>query len=123
MAETVEQGENPNTSPYRHILIIDPTQNETAVDLLFSLGLCDSASTVVCSVGDFSQDSSSSLDAILRLKGAMEQGLIVVLINSGAVQLCLYDILNHLYTLLAVGQDDGYEYHFLFHKNHMVFFY
>lgn len=117
MSETVEYGENPNTSPYRHILLIDPTENETAVDLLFSHELCDSATTVVCSVGDFAQDKNTSspfdfhqCDAVLRVKSAMEQGNVVVLVNSGDVQSYFYDILNQLFTLLAVGPDDGYEY-------------
>ena len=95
----------------RHVLIIDHTQNEASVDLLFSHGLCDSASTIVCRVGDFPWDSCDSVrnETVLRVKSAMEQGQMVVLVNSGPVQSCFYDVLNQQYSLLAIG-DDGYEY-------------
>lgn len=115
MSETLERGENPNTSPMRHVLIIDHTQNEASVDLLFSHGLCDSADTVLCRVGDFPCDACDAVrnEIVLRVKNAMERGQTVVLVNSGPVQSCFYDVLNQHYSLLAVG-DDGYEYPLIF---------
>lgn len=39
-------------------MIIDPTDSETAVGLLFSTGICDKANTRICYVGDFSEDAN-----------------------------------------------------------------
>src|SRR3990167_5792618 len=36
----IAPNENPNTSAFRFLLIIDPTENETAVSLLYSTNLC-----------------------------------------------------------------------------------
>jgi hypothetical protein len=111
LSEALERGQNPNTSPMRHVLVIDHTLNEASVDILFSHNLCDSENTLVCRVGDFPCDSNESVrnEAVLRVKEAMEKGQTVVLINSGPIQSCFYDVLNQHYSLLAVG-DDGYEY-------------
>lgn len=39
-------------------MMIDPTDNETAVGLLFSLGICDKERTKICYVGDFADDAN-----------------------------------------------------------------
>jgi hypothetical protein len=58
LSERLEEGENPNTSPSRYVMVIDPTDNETAVGLLFSLGICDKTKTRICYVGDFAEDAN-----------------------------------------------------------------
>ena len=69
LSERLEDGENPNTSPSRYVMVIDPTDNETAVGLLFSLGICDRATTRICYVGDFSDDANdlARSDVVLQV--------------------------------------------------------
>lgn len=70
LSERLEDGENPNTSPSRYVMVIDPTDNETAVGLLFSLGICDRATTKICYVGDFSDDANDLVrsDVVLQVQ-------------------------------------------------------
>jgi hypothetical protein len=86
-------------------MLIDPTDNETAVGLLFSHNLCDSATTEICYVGDFVDDANDLVrsEAVLKVKTAMELGHTVILVNSGPIHSCFYDVFNRHFTLLSVG--------------------
>jgi hypothetical protein len=104
----LDEGENPNTSPTRYIMVIDPTDNETAVGLLFAHKLCDPVETSICYVGDFSDDANDLVrsEAVLKVKTAMELGQTVILVNSGPIHSCFYDVFNRHFTLLSIGQDE-----------------
>ena len=98
----------------RYQLIVDPTDSESAVDLLFSktLKLLDSATTKIIALSDFSEDSTTnSRTAVLaQLKTAIELGETVLLINSAPLQSALYDVINrhYAYSVNDDGSKDAY---------------
>lgn len=83
-------------------MVIDPTDNETSISLLFSLGICDKRNTELCVVADFESDQADTVQCsiITRLKHAMENGSTVILVNSKAINHCFTDIFNCFYTVL-----------------------
>jgi hypothetical protein len=110
-------------------MVIDPTDNETAIGLLFSHNLCNPQNTEICYVGDFADDANDLVrsEAVLKVKTAMELGQTVILVNSGPIHSCFYDVFNRHFTLLSVtgaGEKDpilgrkgltiGEEYPFIF---------
>ena len=56
------------------MMLIDPTNNETSLCLLFALGICDRQHTQICDVSDFVDDALDAVrsEAILKIKHAME---------------------------------------------------
>jgi hypothetical protein len=86
-------------------MVIDPTDNETAIWLLFSLGICDRKHTQICYVADFVVDAVdvAQSEVILKVKHAMEVGETVIMINSKSINHCFYDVFNCYYTILATG--------------------
>jgi hypothetical protein len=113
LAETLEPGENPNTAPTRYILVIDPTDNETAVGLLFAHDLCDPAHTSICYVGDFADDTNDLVrsEAVLKVKTAMELGHTVILVNSAPIHSCFYDVFNRHFSVLSVESSEAEQDH------------
>jgi len=86
-------GEHSNTSSFRYL--IDPTENETAVQLLQSR-IFGERTPRVCQLGDFAKDRQESafIDVISQVKQAMAEGSTVILINSGPIQTSFYDVFN-----------------------------
>jgi len=76
-------------------MVIDPTENETAVHLLTSR-IFNAESVRICQLGDFSKDRQESayIDVISQVKQAMADGTTVILINSGPIQTSFYDVFN-----------------------------
>jgi hypothetical protein len=58
LRERLIEGENPNTASFRYMMLLDPTDTEAAISLLFSLSIVDREKTQLCTVGDFPQDGS-----------------------------------------------------------------
>jgi hypothetical protein len=87
----------------RYIMAIDPTDNETAIWLLFELGICDRATTKICYSADFSSDASdiSQCAVILKVKNAMENGNVVIMINSQSINSCFYDVFNCYFEVIT----------------------
>lgn len=100
LADRVLEGEDPNVSTFRYILVIDPTANETAVQLLRSRILSGS-NTRVCALGDFAQDRSEAaqIEVISQVKSAMSEGQTVILINSEPIQTSFYDVFNRHFSV------------------------
>ena len=65
---------DPYVPSSRHMMLIDPTDNETSLCLLFALGICDRQHTQICDVSDFVDDALDAVrsEAILKIKHAME---------------------------------------------------
>lgn len=122
LKDKVEDGKSPNTSAFRYIMLIDPTETETAVTLLLDILKKEEPELLqrvrVISVGGFSDDTREAqlADVVLNVKLSMEQGHIVLLINSGPTVSAFYDLFNlhfselpdrdgskRYYTNLAVG--------------------
>ena len=88
-------------------MAIDPTDNETAIWLLFALGICNRDKTHVCYSADFANDTSeiSQGEVILKVKNAMEAGDTVIMINSHSINGCFYDVFNRYFEV--VTPNDG----------------
>jgi hypothetical protein len=56
------------------MMLLDPTDNETALSLIFALEICDRQHTQICDISTFVDDSMDAVksDAILKVKHAME---------------------------------------------------
>lgn len=94
--------ENPNSAPFRYVLIVDPSNTASAVDLLFSEGFIKQQSTQVVCVSDFPDDSNeiSQSSVISKVKLAMETGQTIVLINSGRINASFYDVFNRHFQIV-----------------------
>ncbi len=116
-------GENPNTAAFRYILLIDPTDTEAAVSLMYSLSIqlqalsftlldiCDPKKIEVCCVGDFAKDTNelSRSEVVLKVKTAMALGKTVILINSPPIQSSFYDVFNRHFAMLPEEKNEGKE--------------
>ncbi|KAH3765624.1 AAA+ ATPase [Pelomyxa schiedti] len=108
LAERLTDADDPNTAPFRYIMLLDPTENEVAVSLLFDLGLCDRNQTSVCYIGDFRDDSDQRVKAAVveKVKVAMEKGETIVLVNSASIHSSFYDVFNRHYTIMPKNKQD-----------------
>jgi len=90
-------------------MAIDPTDNETAIWLLFALGICNRDKTLICYSADFANDTSeiSQCEVILKVKNAMEAGETVIMINSQSINSCFYDVFNCYFDVIT-GPDGKY---------------
>ncbi|KAJ1562914.1 hypothetical protein HK096_002079 [Nowakowskiella sp. JEL0078] len=94
---------DPNTSPFRYIMLLDPTLNNTAVSLFQKLisGIRDSQKLRIVTVGDFPADVNDleHSSVVIDVKEAMSRGDTVLLVNSGPVRTNFYDAFNRYFTV------------------------
>ncbi|KAH3761459.1 AAA+ ATPase [Pelomyxa schiedti] len=109
LLEKLQEKDDPNTAPFRYIMLLDPTENEVAVSLLFDLGLCNRSSTQVCYVGDFCDDVDQRVRsaAVEKVKTAMERGHTILLVNSTSIHSSFYDVFNRHYTVMPGNRAGG----------------
>ena len=107
--EHVADGEDPNTAPFRNALVLDPTESEASVALLFGLGLCSTESTVVVHVSDFEQDATEEARsrAVVQVKDAMAEGKTVILLNAMAISTSFYDVFNKNFDMVPVNSSSS----------------
>jgi len=93
--------EDPNTSDFRFVMVIDPTDNESAVSLLKELNVVDECDVI--RVGRFPDDrKSAAMNSVLaRMKVAITQGKTVLLVNSSELDSCFYDVLNRYFKVFT----------------------
>lgn len=115
LSERLEEDDNPNTAPFRYVMIIDPTNSEAGLKSLFDRStfhcfqchrfnkthdlfseVCDATNTMVVRLGDFPNDAQEAVraEAVLQVKTAMEEGLTCIVINGSAILASFYDALN-----------------------------
>lgn len=106
LADTVDPGEDPSTVPFRHVLLLDPTDAEASVDLLFELRLLDPASTTLVALADFYEDAHElrRSEAVASIKAAAEAGHTVLLTHAAPIASSLYDLLNRHHKRVATAQ-------------------
>eukprot|EP01117_Protostelium_nocturnum_P004749 TRINITY_DN1723_c0_g2_i3.p1 TRINITY_DN1723_c0_g2~~TRINITY_DN1723_c0_g2_i3.p1 ORF type:complete len:4843 (+),score=1626.58 TRINITY_DN1723_c0_g2_i3:91-14619(+) len=94
--------EDPNVSDFRFVMVIDPTDNESAVNLMKELDLVEE----VIRVGRFSQDrtAASMGNVLASMKVAITQGKRVLLVNSSELDACFYDVLNRYFKVITNAQ-------------------
>ena len=90
---------DPTTAPFRHTLLIDRSNCESAIDLLFSMKILDAAETKVLTMpsSDVDQNSVDISEALRQVKNAAENGYTMLLVNGDALYSALYDLLNKYY--------------------------
>lgn len=106
LADTVGPGEDPSTAPFRHVLLLDPTDAEAAVDLLFELRFLDAASTTLVALADFAEDAHElrRSEAVASIMAAAEAGRTVLLTHAAPIASSLYDLLNRHHKRVATAQ-------------------
>eukprot|EP00727_Mastigamoeba_balamuthi_P001008 m51a1_g10904 hypothetical protein (3154) ;mRNA; f:41450-54937 len=110
LSERVEEGEDPNTVPFRYAMLLDPTDSEASVSLLFDLRLLDRGAVTVVHAGAFANDNGAGArgEAILGIKKAMASGHTVVLVNADDNSVTsLYDVLNRHFDVLPSADRPG----------------
>ena len=107
--ECIPDEKNPNSTPFRYILVLDPSDSEVAISRLYSLGLCAPEKTETCHVTDFANDADKArADAIVKMKDAMENGKTVILVNAMSISSSFYDVFNRHFEVVTAKE--GYQY-------------
>jgi len=106
--DRLQDGENPNMAAFRYVMVLDPTDTESSVSLLFSLNLLDQAHTRIICLGNFAEDETDTArsNLVLQIKTAMELGETVIMINAQSVFSSFYDVFNRHFTMHAISTDD-----------------
>eukprot|EP01133_Synstelium_polycarpum_P005683 gene5683-6567_t len=109
LGEVCNVADNPNTSAFRYMMLIDPTDNETALHMLRELDL--KRDLTIIRVGGFTGDTTNEalVKVVSQIKNAMYQGGTVVLVNTGLISACFYEVFNRYFTRMP-KQDGGEEY-------------
>ena len=107
LQDSLEEGTDPTLAHCRYALVVDPTDCEAGVDLLFALKLLDSTTTKIVSLSDFPEDASPTMTtaALAQIKKCIEEGETLLLVNSAPLQSALYDVINRHYAVSV--RDDG----------------
>ena len=92
---TDDNGES-SAAHCRYIAIIDPTDSETALELLFEMKFLERLHTKIIAISEFPEDGTATqISAVLgRIKFAIETGMTLLLSNSSSVESALYDVIN-----------------------------
>ena len=107
LKDSLADGTDPTSAHCRYALVVDPTDCESAVDLLFALKLLDPSTTKIVSLSDFPEDASPTMTtaALAQIKKCIEEGETLLLVNSAPLQSALYDVINRHYAVSV--RDDG----------------
>ena len=88
---------DPNVASFRHLLVIDESDTDTALAMLLgNLRSTLAKPVTVVRLGDFALDGGDAalLDATSRVRAAMERPGIVIMVNTGAIHSAFYDVFN-----------------------------
>jgi len=90
----------------RYKLIIDESEDESAVNLLFQTGILDSDPnrTTVFRMPDFPDDIDNELrnvEILSSIKLCMETGKTILMVNTGRIHGSLYDVFNQNFSIMA----------------------
>ncbi|GAM21338.1 hypothetical protein SAMD00019534_045130 [Acytostelium subglobosum LB1] len=98
LSETLDPKQDPNIVPFRYMMLIDPSENESSLMILNELGI----NVSVIRVGGFENDSTTEalVNVVSQIKNVMASGGTVVLVNTQLIDACFYDVFNRYFTLL-----------------------
>jgi hypothetical protein len=93
----------------RYKLIIDESDGESAVHLLFQTGIIDRDPnrTTVFRMSDFPDDVDNDLrnvEILSTIKLCMETGKTILMINTGRIHGSLYDVFNQNFSIMATDE-------------------
>jgi hypothetical protein len=94
----------------RYKLIIDESEDESAVRLLAQIGVLDldPDKIVVFRMSDFPDDVSNevkNVEILSTIKLCMETGKTILMINTGRIHGSLYEVFNQNFSIMATGDD------------------
>ncbi|CAF1604021.1 unnamed protein product, partial [Didymodactylos carnosus] len=92
----------------RYKLIIDESEDESAIRLLFQTGIIDSDpnKTTIFRMSDFPDDINNEIrnvEILSTIKLCMETGKTIIMINTGRIHGSLYDVFNQNFSIMATG--------------------
>ncbi|CAF4843259.1 unnamed protein product, partial [Rotaria sp. Silwood1] len=90
----------------RYKLIIDESEDESAIRLLFQTGIIDPNQTEVFRMSNFSDDINNELrnvEILSTIKLCMEAGKTILMVNTGRIHGSLYDVFNQNFSIMATG--------------------
>lgn len=97
LQDFLQPGEDANTSCFRYIMLLDPTDTEASVALLRSLNLLEGIEVVSVSTSPGEPTEQQKATALLKIKRAMQKGETILLLNSASIVTCLYDLFNRYF--------------------------
>jgi hypothetical protein len=108
LRDSLDSTADPTSAHCRYTLLIDPTDSEVSIDLLFHLRLLDQSTCNIVTVSDFQDDATATrrTAVLAQIKRSIECGDTLVLVNSSStLQAALYDVINRHYAISV--NDDG----------------
>ncbi|KYQ93119.1 hypothetical protein DLAC_05744 [Tieghemostelium lacteum] len=98
LQERLSDGQNPNTSAFRYMMLIDPSENETSLMILKELGIKHK----VIRIGDFEKDHTleSLASVVSQIKNDMVVGGTIVLVNTTPIYSSLYSVFNRYFHII-----------------------
>jgi len=92
----------------RYKLIIDESEDDSAIHLLLQTGILDSDRnrTTIFRMSDFADDSDNELHNVKILsdiKLCMETGKTILMVNTSRIHGSLYDVFNQNFSIMATG--------------------
>lgn len=99
--DSVDEDTDVTAAHCRYTMVIDPTDSEAAIDLLFAMKLLDHNFTKVVTLSDFPDDATPTRQTavLAQIKHAIETGACLLLKNSAPLQSALYDVINRHYAI------------------------
>ena len=91
----------------RYKLIIDESDDESAVHLLFQTEILNPNQTTVFRMSDFTEDLNNELrnvEVLSTIKLCMETGKTILMVNTGRIHGSLYDLFNQNFSIMATGE-------------------
>ncbi|GAM22490.1 hypothetical protein SAMD00019534_056650 [Acytostelium subglobosum LB1] len=103
LQEVLNSKADPNIAPFRYIMLVDPTENESSLMALKELGI----EHKVIRVGSFEKDTTTEalVNVVSQVKTMMAKGGTVVLVNTQLIEACFYDVFNRYFSLLPSASD------------------
>ena len=92
----------------RYKLIIDESEDESAINLLLQTGILNSdpSQTTIFRMSDFSDDVNNELrnvEILSTIKLCMETGKTILMVNTSRIHGSLYDVFNQNFSIMATG--------------------
>jgi hypothetical protein len=93
----------------RYKLIIDESDDESAIRLLYQTGIIDAdpQRTTVFRMSDFPEDMDNDLrnvEILSTIKLCMETGKTILMVNTGRIHGSLYDVFNQNFSIMATDE-------------------
>ncbi|CAF1142456.1 unnamed protein product, partial [Adineta ricciae] len=93
----------------RYKLIIDESEDESAIRLLYQTGIIDTdpQQTTVFRMSDFDEDLKNDLrnvEILSTIKLCMETGKTILMVNTGRIHGSLYDVFNQNFSIMATDE-------------------